>query len=304
MELKARYGNEWEKRVVGSASRAQKADSRLHHMPTRERGQLSYVSFDSLAKTISKHRRLFAPFLPVRSIWEARLEEVSQVRHRVAHFRRGHDKDLSRVNQLLTDIDKGVWNFCTSYNDSHPIFPAKRDKIASKFIHLDPFPWSQTGDGSIVRIGTASPDMVLSVSIEKLRRPWLVSRPTRQIAGKYGYLYDIHMHARRGRAFDYSNFLNNTKRLHDLVCHIVLDAHGGVIRLTLPAVLGEPVLVDVIERFIEWAERAIRPSQPALERGNVASLAQQWPEYVLGPDHPLSFLGPDMPCTMFGITEG
>lgn len=300
VELKARYGSDWAKQITGNADRALKADSRLHYMPTRERGPLSYVSFDSLIKTISRHRRLFAPYLPVRSVWDARLEEVRQVRNRVAHFRQGHDTDLGRINQLLRDIDKGVWRFCTSYNDRHPIFPAARDKVAGRFIHLDPFPWTLTGDNALVRIGHAPSDMILSASIDMLRRPWLRSKPATQLAGKYGYLYDVHLAARQGRAFDYSNFLANTKSLHHLVCHLLLDSHGGIIRFTLPTVLGTSVIVDAVGKFIEWAGHALRPSQPILEAGRIDSLVREWPEYVLGPDNPLSFLDPGMPCTMFG----
>ena len=299
MELKSRCGNDWAEHIVGKRSRAQQADRRLTHMPTRERGPLSYITFDALIKTISKYRRLFAPYLPVRSVWDARLEEVSQIRNRVAHFRQGNDADLQRVNLLLNDIDKGIWRFCTSYNNPHPIFPPKRDKVAREFIHLDPFPWTLTENQVVVRVGSASPDMVISATIEVLRRPWLRSKPPAQIAGKHGYLYDVHIHARQGRAFDYSNFLHNTVRLHQLCCHIFLDSYGGTIRITLPSVLGASEIIGNIQELIEWARRALRPSQSLLERSRVDELAQEWPEYILGPDHPLSFLGPDMPCSMF-----
>lgn len=298
VELKSRYGPGWAKHIVRPGHRAQQADSRLTHMPTRERGPLSYITFDALIKTVSKHRRLYAPYLPVRSIWDARLEEVAQIRNRVAHFRHGHDTDLQRVNQLLNDIDQGIWRFCTSYNDAHPIFPPERDKVAREFIQLDPFPWTETHDGALARAGSAPRDMVMSVSIEMLRRPWLKSKRPAQIAGKYGYLYDVNLHARQHRAFDYTNFLENTKALHPFICHIILDSGGGTIRVTIPAVLGASAIVDAIRRIIEMAQYALRPSHPVLETGTV-SLVAKWPEYVLGPDNPLSFLGPDMPCRMF-----
>jgi hypothetical protein len=304
MELKCRYGNDWADHIYQKGRKgkgAQRADNRLTHMPTRETGPLSYITFDSLVRIISKHRRLFAPYLPVRSVWDARLEEVGQIRNRVAHFRRGHASDLQRVNQLVGDIDKGIWLFATSYNDPHPIYPPGRDRVAKTFIDLDPFPWSPTGNGAVVRIGSASPDMTLSVSVEILRRPWLKSRMPADLAGKYGYLYDVHLAARRSRAFDLSNFLRNTKALHDLCCHIHLDNSGALIRLTLPAVLGASPLIDAIEKFIEAARHALRPTQPFLEDGRIDALVEKWPEYVLGPNDPLSFLGPDMPCSMFEV---
>jgi hypothetical protein len=34
----------------------------------------------------------------------------------------------------------------------------------------------------------------------------------------------------------------------------------------------------------------------------VDEFAMQWPEYVLGPSNPLTFLDPDMPCDFFGLS--
>ena len=303
LELKSRYGTDWAKYLVALRPGPQRADSRLTHMPTRERGPLSYLTFDALIKTISRHRRLFAPYLPVRSVWDARIEEVAQIRNRVAHFRQGHARDLARVRQLLADIDKGIWTFCTSYNDAHPIYPPERDKVARAFIDLDPFPWGLTGDGALIRTGNAPRDMIMSVTIEMLRRPWLKANLRGQIGGKYGYLYDVHLGARQNRAFDYANLLSNTKRLHERCCHIFLDAYAGTLRLTIPCVIGASVITDTIRRFTEMAHHALRPSHAGLLRGGVASLVQDWPEYVLGPDDPFSLLGPNMPCTMFGSQE-
>lgn len=271
-------------------------------MPTRERGPLSYLTFNDLLKTVSKHRRLFAPYLPIRSVWDARIEEVSQIRNRVAHFRQGHDGDLSRVKQLLADIDKGIWHFCTSYNDPQPIYPPSRDKVAREFLDLDPFPWTRAGrDNTLVRVGHAPQDMVMSVTVEMLRRPWLKSRLPAQIAGKYGYLYDITLCARNHRAFDYMNVLSNTKGLHERCCHIFLDQYAGTMRLTLPAILGASNLTNTIRQFVEMAHHALRPSSGVLRAGEVDSIVQAWPEYVLGPNHPFSFLSSDMPCSMFDM---
>ncbi|MER8798300.1 hypothetical protein NKH75_29730 [Mesorhizobium sp. M0984] len=313
VELNARYGSAWVDRIdVQSGKRVQKpskkrsqspaarsiqADSRLTHMPTRERSPLSYNTFDALLKTIGKHRRLFAPYLPARSIWDARLEEVRQIRNRVAHFRNGHPSDLQRVNQVLDDIDKGVWTFVSSYNDAQPIYPAHRDAVAKHFITLDPFPWSAAGDG-IARFGIAPPDMRLGVTIEALRRPWLLAKQTRPIAGKYGYLYDVRITARQGRGFDYRRFLEATKRYHALCCHIILDRMGNGIRLTMPAITGAAQIVDGIGRFVMAAEHAMLPS-PRNDQ-DVQSIIGDWPEYVLGSDNPIAFLSPDMPSRMTG----
>jgi hypothetical protein len=313
VELNARYGNAWTDQIVvqsgkrspkplkkhaqSAGARSRQADNRLTHMPTRERSPLSYITFDTLLKVISKHRRLFTPYLPVRSIWDARLEEVSQIRNRVAHFRNGHPTDVKRLGQVLDDIDKGIWRFVTSYNDAQPIYPAHRDTVAKHFIALDPFPWSAAGDG-IARFGIAPSDMRLSVTIEALRRPWLLAKPAGQIAGKYGYLYDVRIAARQGRGLDSRRFLDATKRDHALCCHIILDQRGSGIRLTMPAINGASLIIDGVRNFITAAGYALLHSPT--NGHDVQSIVGDWPEYVLGPDNPMAFLSPDMPSRMTG----
>jgi hypothetical protein len=123
VELRARFGDGW-KSHVGNWENPMGADKRLSHMPTPEDDPLSYTQLSGLCKIISgPHWDMFSAVLPPKSIWEGKLEEIKQIRHRVAHFRLGHEGDLARVLQLLRDLDKGFWTFCTSYNDAIPASP-------------------------------------------------------------------------------------------------------------------------------------------------------------------------------------
>jgi hypothetical protein len=107
----------------------------------------SPVDPDSRIMKMKDGRTRFTP----TTIWEAKLEEVSQIRHRVAHFRRGHRDDLQRVLQLMRDLDQGFWRFCTSYNDPTPVLPQSDDPVVSHFLHLDLMPWTQVSDGKWAR---------------------------------------------------------------------------------------------------------------------------------------------------------
>lgn len=100
-------------------------------MATPEEDPLSYTQLSGLRQIIRQEWHLFAPYLPPRNKWEAKVEEVEQIRHRVAHFRAGHADDLSRVIQLLRDIAQGLWRFCTSYNDPQPVLPPSDDPVVS-----------------------------------------------------------------------------------------------------------------------------------------------------------------------------
>ena len=299
IELRALAGDNWTSKIHGTEG-PKEADKRLTHMPTPEEDPLSYAQFKELCRVILDEWRLFEPFLPPRSIWEAKLEEIIQVRHRVAHFRTGHRDDLERVVQLLRDIDHGFWHFCTSYNDAQPVLPPSEDQVVGHFLHLDPFPWGHTSDGAWVRCGIADPEAHLGVTIEVLCRPWASwSTP---VAGKEGLVYDVMVSARRNQAFDYRRFLQSTSSLHRHMIHICLDSLALAVRVTIPALLGTDEVIRIVERIVTTSRYCLAPSSlrdPSDD--SVQKLANLWPEHVLGPENPLTFLAPDMPCSFFRV---
>ena len=129
VEFRARYGDSWISPLNIRSDKPYENDKRLSHMPTRETLPISYMQLTDLLETISVNWCLFKTYLPPRDLWVAKLDEISQIRHRVAHFRFGHEDDLPRVKQLLRDLDKGFWRFCTSYNSTFPVLPPSDDKV-------------------------------------------------------------------------------------------------------------------------------------------------------------------------------
>ncbi len=297
VELRALTGDEWRRKIRG-AEKPLEADKRLTHMPTPENDPLSYVHFSEIRRIISDDWRLFESFLPPKSIWEAKLEEVAQIRHRIAHFRRGHHDDLQRVVQLLRDLDDGFWRFCTSYNDPHPILPQSEDPVESHFLHLDPFPWGEVSEGKWARTGIADPEARFAMTVEVLCRPWASwSTPA---AANPGLLYDVMVHARQQRHLDYPRLLESTSRLHEHIVHICLDSMAQSIRVTIPAVLGAERVIQIVNRLHEASLYCLASGLSEPRSDAVQRLADSWPEYVLGPENPLTFLAPDMPCSFFG----
>ena len=291
VELRACYGDDWESRLREPTEKPHDQDKKLSHMPTRESLPTSYMQLGGLLKTVEAEWILFEPYLPPKQIWEAKLLEVKQIRHRVAHFRLGHQHDGIRVEQLLRDVDQGFWRFCASYNPDSPTLPPAKDPVTKKFLHLDP-------------------GLLVSVEVNVLCREWLKSPAMDEVAGSTGYLYDATLAARNGRWFDYSRFLKATEHMHSSLCHICLDNSAITLRLTIPAILGATTVIDIYERLIVAAEIALRPEvlwpykEAVGDPGNETwadVLAEQYPEYVLGPSNPLTFLGPDMPCSFFNV---
>lgn len=117
-------------------------------------------------------------------------------------------------------------------------------------------------------------------------------------------------HTLCSRLFDYPAFLRSTRRLHTHVCHICLDATRSTIRLTIPSISGKTVVLPLLEELVETAQRCLRPdfshrnfanfdAEVSASRSAVDKIALEWPEYVLGPTNPLTFLDPSMPCKFF-----
>ena len=298
VQLRALDGDAWESKIKTQRAKASKAnDKRLTHMPTPEDDVLSFAQLSDLINVIAEHRQYFEAYLPPKTIWDAKLEEVMAIRHRVAHFRTLHRDDLARVKQFLRDIDHGLWRFCTGYNHHHSVLPQSGDPVVAHFLPMDPFPWTEVGDKQWARLGSADPAARLSVTVEVLAMPWATWATP--IAGKAGLLYDVSIHARGQRSIDYRQFMRETKRLHARVVHLCLDSAASSLRVTIPACLGEDAVKGLIQRFCDAVLNAMRASSGGGPDGKVQAYADTLPEFVLGPDNPLTYLGPGMDCSFF-----
>jgi hypothetical protein len=70
--------------------------------------------------------------------------------------------------------------------------------------------------------------------------------------------------------------------------------------LTIPALLGAENVINIVEQCHQAALCAVgRHLPPSMHGRTVQALADEWPEHVLGPENPLTFLTSDMRCTFF-----
>ncbi|MFG1954875.1 Swt1 family HEPN domain-containing protein [Micromonospora sp. NPDC048830] len=302
VELRAAFGNSWQQQVAALPGHTLANDLRLTHMPTPEQNPISYVTFSVLLKTVANNWKLFEPYLPPQNLWASKLEEVSQIRNRVAHFRLGHGDDLDRVLRFLRDIDQGFWKFCTSYNREIPVLPPTRDPVVKRFHPLNQFPFVEVEKRKWAMSGTVGSGEAFTVAINAIRRPWRTTSASGRISGQEGYLYDVNIRGLDRRGFDYRRFLQDTQHLHGDVVHICLESFNTSIRITIPAVLGARRVSKTIQRLIDWAPNSLQKISDMDDRtAENERLAQEWPEYVLGPGSPLCFLTSDMPCSFFSV---
>lgn len=296
VELRALLGNGWNSSLK-TAGKPYAADKRLRHMPTPEMNALSYSQLGDLLGIIEANWSCFEGYFPPQDLWKAKLQEISQIRHRVAHFRVGHPDDYARLAQFLRDLDSGFWRFCTSYNHQRPILPPSLDPVTARFLPRDPLPWGKIEPNQWARVGIVDHSNVVAMVVNVTTRPWAAAQVSPD--GQPGHFYDVTLMAQDRRVFDLPSLLDSTRRLHPHVAHLILDGLGTMVRLTLPSVLGATQVIAIIDEFYDRARSAVGWSSNAFGRDTDA-LASEWPEYVMGPRDPLSFLDPDMPCTFFG----
>lgn len=299
VHLRALDGDAWEGKIRAELAKKPKGnDKELTHMPTPEDDVLSFVQVSELKRIVSENWSLFESYFPPHDLWMAKIQEVLAIRHRVAHFRTLHQDDLYRVKLFLRDIDQGFWRFCTSFNDSHSVLPQSGDPVVYGFIDKDPFPWTEIKEKTWARVGSVNRDERLVLQIEVIALPW--SSWNLPIAGKPGFLYDVMIYARGQANLDYKRLLAATKTLHEHVAYICLDNESKSFRVTIPACLGADVINPVVAAFYDAALNNLRPWLGDVSSNAVQALADAQPEYVLGPDNPLTFLDPDMHCSFFG----
>jgi hypothetical protein len=294
VEFRALLGDAWATGLNPTPS-SFISDKALTHMPTAEMNALSYAQLSQLARLVDEHWTCFAGYFPPKDLWVAKLKEVSQIRHRVAHFRVGHEDDYARVRQFLRDVDKGFWTFCTSYNDIFPVVPQVDNPVAAHFLHLDPLPFGEIEPNRWMQIGHRDQSLPVGLSVRLLRRPWATETFE---DGKPGYLYDFYMFAQDGRAFHLPELLAATRSHHASLVHLCIDQFEDSLRLTVPAILGAPAVIALIDYFYDRAMQNVSGSRSVVGP-RAEALAAEWPEYVISQSNPLTFLDPNMPCTFF-----
>ena len=269
VELRALKGDDWSAEIKGNA-KAFAGDKYLKHMPTPEMHALSLSPLSQLTGLVKANWNCFEPYLPPQDLWNAKLSEISQIRHRCAHFRSGHADDYSRLRQFLRDIDRGFWTFCTSYNNAYPVLPQSCDAVTENYLHLDPIPFSEVEPHHWAQVGHVDRSPVIGMNVRVQRRPWANS--VAKADGEAGYLYDITLFA-NDRIFDYPKLLEATKHLHPHFVHVILDGHEGSIRLTLPTILGSAKVIDLLDEFLKLAIYAVsRVRNPELQTATIREL--------------------------------
>ena len=224
---------------------------------------------------------------------------METIRHRLCHFRPLHKNDYDRLILFLKDIDHQLWIFCTSYNDLKHDFDLK-DEICKEFAKYDPFPWTEVKKNTFARVGTRDRSIRVDLTISFAKRPWTKRGPF----NKRDYLYHFNfMSANQKIMMEYDRILKRTKRYHSDCIHIMLDNFHHQLGVTVPVCIEKNRIKELVETFYESCRCDSRPGSIDPDKGKSRNtkLLEEWPEYILPGDNPLTFLCPDMPCNFFTI---
>lgn len=310
VELMAKYGGDWKLQLDGYKDYMKENDLSLTHMPGPEKMNMSFITFGSLLKTVTNEWDLYSSYLPPQSIWDAKNEEVSQIRNRIAHFRRGNKDDHQRVIQLMRDVDQGFLKFCISMNRSiYPLSTDRSDPIIRHFSPLNPYVGRDPSiaENSIYDHFARS----FEIKIEIINRPWSPKpQDFNDVIGKPGFFYDLNIHCFDDREVRYKDLLQVTSSLSENLLYIFLSGSEDHFRVIFPSLLGKDALIQNMDAFIHAFANNLWPSRTngsiddeAIDRqeDKVQKFADSCPEYVIGPKNPFSVLEPVMECSFFGV---
>jgi len=196
VELKSAYGDDWDKYVVLSHSPKTNKDSDSFRA-SEPLYPISYVSVEEINNTILKEWRLFAPYLPRERKWEVTAEELSDIRTELTSFRVGHERNLQRLEEILRELDNGLWQFCASYNDTYDLLPT--DSLNHFFKGVDYRP--VTHDLHWTRKDVTVRKGEIGVGLYFSKRQWQLEVPENKM-GAIGFVYHAIYYAMSPFRFD------------------------------------------------------------------------------------------------------
>jgi hypothetical protein len=183
-ELRACHGAAWiEQLGQGATSRAQR-DELNAYMASADAGDaLAYLDVSRLFELISRRWELFEPVLIPKVRWDGLMDEMRQVRHRVAHCRRPHPDDIQRLELALRTLEHGARNFYGAYTTTHAAVKLGRDPVVRA--------WGAGKHPAAQRLlKHAERQYDVRMRLSWSRRPW-AHRKAGKVTGESGLLWHV-----------------------------------------------------------------------------------------------------------------
>lgn len=221
VELRSAYGADWLEVLGRNTIRRAEAELAFVHMSSTDANLvITHLDVSSLLDLIRDEWQLFERSLIDRHAWEGRVRELRQVRHRMAHCRRPHSDDLSRIEQMLLDLEKGALRALSSYNAYRDPHPKLDDPMVAYWVR------GEHPEVSLMEHAEQSYD--IAVRIAYTQRPW--ANPLAQggsVTGTPGYLWHVIFYLRRRGLLPSRLWRDSYLDLTGARSHLVSVSHSG-----------------------------------------------------------------------------
>jgi hypothetical protein len=176
-----------------------------------------------------------------KEVWLGRVNELAPVRHRLAHCRRPHTDDATRIEQVMRDLEPAANHFFRAYTDWCPVKANLVDPVVEDWARM------RHVDAHLVEHGRERRGVEFELRA--------VSLPGAQtdgpsVSGSPGWFWVMHATIRQGGLFidDYMRE-PSVQNLLPLATHIVQPSQQEI-AVTIPAMCDPTVISDVIGGFL------------------------------------------------------
>jgi Swt1-like HEPN len=272
VELRSRFGSDWTSQISQKAVRYAQNEARLAYMPSPDAELvLAYLDVYDLFGLIDEHWELFEASLIDKDVWKGRVKELRQIRHRIAHCRRPHVDDLSRVEQCMRDLETGAFKAVTSFN--------KRAMPAEELDDPVVAAWGRGEHPDARRlIAHAERNYDVFFRLTYSRRPWADAYHSgTKISGRPGFLwhavFDLH-----GDGFEVANLWNDYEmsrpRMRRSIVFLCADSPTSV-DVSFAAVDDPQAVADLIG---DSFDAVLRASRYGWREGSLEDGFDKWAE--------------------------
>lgn len=251
-ELRSAYGTSWSQEVGGRASSRAAGDRVNAYMASADAEDvLSYADASVLFKLIDKNWHLFEPVLLPKVRWQGQVDTLLAIRNRIAHCRRPHFDDLSRIELMLRDLETGARTFYGSYADTaHPL-KSHRDPLVKAWVKRHHEAASRLIDHCERKYDTR---FHLSYSV----RPWAEApEPKAAICGSEGVIWQAQWLLGAHEVDPGRLWKGLRPRTRELILHLLVEVTG--ITATFSALELSDEIADAIADVFDTLIMTSRP---------------------------------------------
>lgn len=251
IQLKALHGADWEAPLKQQPRYYQQTATASGYMASADDGHLlSHLGVSRLFDLIEDHWEQceHGIGLPL-PVWKGRVEELTPIRHRLAHCRRAHTDDARRIEQLLRDLEPGANRALRSYVDWRPVNRDIDDPVVEA--------WVRYGHPDAVLVEHGRNNKGINFHLEASHLPWSTVADG-CIAGSPGFFWAMNVHLDRPHIHLEDYWEEQTvQNLLPLAGHLIRPDASQIV-VTLPATLDPTVTADAIGAFFRSVFDATR----------------------------------------------